>query len=80
MLSHLNVGTGTDITIQELATLIKHTTGYQGEISFDTTKPDGTPRKLMDSTKLKSLGWQPQISLEQGLKLAYEDFVGGVYE
>jgi len=80
MLSHLNVGTGTDITIQELATLIKHTTGYQGEISFDTAKPDGTPRKLMDSTKLKNLGWQPQISLEQGLKLAYEDFVGGVYE
>jgi len=75
MLSHLNVGTGTDITIQELATLIKHTTGYQGEISFDTTKPDGTPRKLMDSTKLKNLGWKPQISLEQGLKLAYEDFV-----
>ena len=78
MLSHLNVGTGTDITIKELAALIKQTTGYEGEVSFDVSKPDGTPRKLMDSAKLKSLGWQPQISLEQGLKLAYEDFVDHV--
>lgn len=76
MLSHLNVGTGTDITIKELANIIKQTVGFQGEITFDASKPDGTPRKLMDSAKLKSLGWQPQFSLEQGLKLAYQDFVG----
>jgi GDP-L-fucose synthase len=75
MLSHVNVGTGTDITIKELATLIKQATDYQGEIAFDTSKPDGAPRKLMDSTKLKSLGWEPQISLEEGLRYAYEDFV-----
>jgi GDP-L-fucose synthase len=75
MLSHFNVGTGTDIRIKELASLIKHTTSYEGEIIFDTTKPDGTPRKLMDSSKLQSLGWRPQTELEEGLRLAYEDFV-----
>jgi GDP-L-fucose synthase len=75
MLSHFNVGMGTDITIKELASLIKHTTSYEGEIIFDTTKPDGTPRKLMDSSKLQSLGWQPQTELEEGLRVAYESFL-----
>ena len=75
MLSHLNVGTGTDITIAELAQAIKETTGFEGEITFDTSKPDGAPRKLMDSTKLQTLGWQPHISLKEGLKYAYDDYV-----
>jgi len=75
MLSHVNVGTGTDITIAELASIIKHVIGYRGEITFDSSKPDGTPRKLIDSAKLRNLGWKAQISLEQGLRLAYEDFL-----
>jgi GDP-L-fucose synthase len=76
MLSHLNVGTGTDITIAELAKAIKETTSFEGEITFDTSKADGTPRKLMDSTKLQTLGWQPHTSLKEGLKYAYDDYVG----
>lgn len=75
MQSHLNVGFGDDLTIAALASLIKEVVGYQGEIVFDASKPDGTPRKLMDSKRLASLGWQAQISLEDGLRLAYDDFV-----
>jgi len=75
MLSHINVGCGTDITIRELAETICKVIGYQGNIDFDSTKPDGTPRKLMDSSRLNNLGWQPKIELEQGLKLAYEDYL-----
>lgn len=75
MLSHLNVGFGTDITIGSLAELIKRIVGYRGEIRFDASKPDGTPRKLLDSTKLRSMGWSPEVNLEQGLKLAYADFL-----
>ena len=74
MLSHINVGCGEDITIRELAEAIAETTGYKGKIEQDPTKPDGTPRKLMDSSRLRSLGWQPKISLKEGLKTAYEDF------
>lgn len=75
MLSHINVGCGSDISIKELAQAIAQTVGYAGRITFDPSKPDGTPRKLMDSNRLKSLGWQPQVSLEIGLKLAYADFL-----
>ena len=68
MLSHINIGTGVDISIGDLAELIKKTIGYSGELVFDTTKPDGTPRKLLDVQKIKTLGWQPAWSLEKGLK------------
>jgi GDP-L-fucose synthase len=74
MCSHINVGTGTDLTIQELAETIKAVVGYQGEISFDPTKPDGSPRKLMESRRLNSLGWMPEVSLKDGLASAYADF------
>lgn len=75
MSSHINVGYGSDITIKELAHAIGQTIGYAGQITFDTTKPDGTPKKLMDSSRLKSFGWQPKVSFEAGLKLAYADFL-----
>lgn len=75
MISHINVGSGGDITIREVAEAIGRTTGYQGEISFDTNKPDGTPRKLMDSSRLNGLGWQARTSLVDGLAVAYEDFL-----
>jgi GDP-L-fucose synthase len=74
MLSHINVGTGEDLAIRDLARTIGEVVGYQGRIAFDTTKPDGTPRKLLDVRRLKSLGWQPQIGLRDGLSLAYADF------
>ncbi len=74
MLSHINVGCGNDITIKELAEAIGKAVGYQGEITFDPSKPDGTPRKLMDSSRLNALGWQAKVSLEDGLRLAYRDF------
>jgi GDP-L-fucose synthase len=75
MLSHINVGSGEDLPIGELAQLIAQVIGYVGDIRFDTSKPDGTPRKLMDSSRLKALGWQPQIDLNEGLRRAYADFV-----
>jgi GDP-L-fucose synthase len=75
MLSHINVGCGHDITIGELAEAIKKTVGYHGEIVFDPGKPDGAPRKLMDSTRLNALGWQATVGLEEGLALAYTDFL-----
>jgi GDP-L-fucose synthase len=75
MLSHINVGTGIDCTIRELAQTVAKVTGFTGRLTFDTTKPDGTPRKLLDVTKLKSLGWSPSIPLEQGLADAYTWFL-----
>jgi GDP-L-fucose synthase len=75
MLSHLNVGTGEDVTIRELAETIQQVVEYQGEITWDTSKPDGTPRKLMDVSKLKSLGWGPKIALAEGLVSTYRWFV-----
>lgn len=71
----VNVGYGSDITIKELAETIQKVTGYQGDVQFDTLKPDGTPRKLMDSSILHQAGWQPKVSLETGLKIAYQDFL-----
>src|ERR1700710_2962059 len=70
----VNIGTGEDISIKDLALLIKKVIGYQGDINFDHTKPDGTPRKLMDVSKLNSKGWKYKIELEDGIKLAYADF------
>lgn len=75
MLSHINVGCGHDITIRELSETIARVIGYEGDIFFDPSKPDGAPRKLMDSTRLNALGWQPQVELEIGLGEAYEDFL-----
>jgi len=75
MLSHINVGYGSDVSIAELAVLIGKTVGYKGKITYDSSKPDGTPRKLMDSSRLNALGWQAHITLEEGLVSAYKDFL-----
>ena len=75
MLSHINVGTGIDCTIRELAETMAKVTGYQGEIVFDTTKPDGTARKLMDVSRLGRLGWKAKINLEEGLNMTYQWFI-----
>jgi GDP-L-fucose synthase len=74
MQSHINVGFGDDITIKELALAVGKTVGYQGVIDFDTSKPDGSPRKLMDSNRLNALGWQAKVDLDAGLATAYQDF------
>ena len=75
MLSHFNIGTGTDVTIKELAETVKQVVGFTGKLVFDRTKPDGTPRKLMDVTLLSNLGWNAQIDLQVGLMHAYQDFI-----
>lgn len=75
MLSHINVGTGVDCTIRELVETVAKVVGYQGRIEFDSSKPDGAPRKLMDVSRLKQLGWQAQVSLEQGLQQTYQWFL-----
>lgn len=75
MLSHINVGSGYDIAIGDLARWIAKVVGYRGAIEFDASKPDGTPRKLMDSSRLGALGWQAKVSLEEGLGKAYQDFL-----
>jgi len=75
MLSHINVGTGVDCTIAELARTMAEVVGFEGEVAFDATKPDGTPRKLMDVSTLKELGWEYKISLKEGLQSTYEWFV-----
>ena len=75
MLTHINVGTGIDVTLRELAETIGSVVDFKGEISWDSSKPDGTPRKLMDSAKLRSLGWQPKISLLDGLQKTYQWFL-----
>ena len=74
MQSHINVGTGEELTIKKLAETIAKITGFKGKIEFDTTKLDGSKRKLMDSSRINNLGWQQNISLEQGLMLAYKDY------
>ncbi len=75
MLSHINVGTGVDCTIKSLVETMADVTGYKGEIVFDTTKPDGTPCKLLDVSRLKSLGWQAFTSLNDGLAITYDWFL-----
>jgi len=74
MQSYINVGTGQDLTIKQLAEGIAKVIGFKGKIEFDISKSDGTKRKLMDSTRLNSLGWQPKIDLEQGIKQTYKDY------
>jgi GDP-L-fucose synthase len=78
MLSHINIGTGEDLTIRDLAVTIGEVVGYGGQITFDTSKPDGTPRKLMDVRRLQSLGWRPRVGLRDGLALAYQDFMASI--
>ena len=75
MLSHINVGCGQDVTILEVAQAVAQAVGFTGQISTDSTKPDGTPRELMDSSRLNALGWQAKVTLEAGLKVAYADFL-----
>lgn len=75
MLSHINVGTGIDCTIRELVETVAEVTGYQGEIIFDTSKPDGTQRKLLDVSRLNSLGWNYKVSLRDGLEVTYDWFI-----
>src|SRR5690606_1906293 len=75
MLSHINVGTGNDVSIADLARLIADVTGFEGQITFDTSKPDGTMRKLMDVSRLTRMGWSASIPLEQGLRDTYDWFL-----
>lgn len=75
MLSHINVGTGVDCTIREMAETMAKVVGFEGKVIFDTTKPDGTPRKLMDVSRLAALGWQYRVDLEAGLRLTYQWFL-----
>jgi GDP-L-fucose synthase len=76
----VNIGCGYDVSIKELALLIKDIVGYEGELVFDTSKPDGTPRKLMDVSKINQLGWTSSISLEHGIKMVYDDIKNTVWE
>ena len=71
----INIGAGEDLTIRELAELIAAVVGFDGVLRFDPTKPDGTPRKLLDVSRLNSLGWKPRTALREGLELAYRDFL-----
>jgi GDP-L-fucose synthase len=71
----VNIGVGEDISIKELALLIKEITGFKGNILFDTSKPDGTPRKLMDVTKINTLGWKAKLDLKSGIADTYNDFL-----
>jgi GDP-L-fucose synthase len=75
MLSHINVGFGEDISIRELAQLVAGVVGFEGDVVFDTERPDGAPQKLLDSTRLNSLGWRPQVGLEEGLRLTYAEYI-----
>lgn len=75
MQSHINVGYGDDVTINELAYAVAKAIGYSGKICFDPSKPDGAPRKWMDSGKLNRLGWRPSVALDQGLEIAYKAFL-----
>lgn len=76
----VNIGVGEDITIKNLAELIKSTVGYEGELRWNTDKPDGTPRKLMDVSKLHNMGWKHRYSLEEGIRITYEDFLSKIEE
>lgn len=78
MLSHINIGTGVDCTIAELAEAVARVTGFKGRLIFDSSKPDGMPRKLLDVSRLKTLGWKPKISLEQGLQNTYQWFLDNI--
>jgi GDP-L-fucose synthase len=73
--AHINIGSGKEISIRQLAELVQEVVGFKNKLTFDASKPDGTPRKLMDSTRLRKLGWEPKIELEKGIEFAYEDFL-----
>jgi GDP-L-fucose synthase len=75
MQSHINVGFGSDVTIGDLVRIIARTLSYEGQITFDASKPDGSPRKLMDSSRLNKLGWKPHVALEEGVKKAYASYL-----
>lgn len=75
MLSHINIGTGVDIMIKDLADIIKEVVGFNGQIFFDETKPDGSPRKLLDIELIRQFGWTPETDLRLGIKISYEDFI-----
>lgn len=75
--NHLNIGTGADLTIRALAETIARVVGYTGKLTFDPSKPDGTPRKLLDVSRINALGWRAATPLERGLALAYADFLAG---
>jgi GDP-L-fucose synthase len=70
----VNIGAGSDLPIAELAALTAEVIGFRGEFVYDSSKPDGTPRKLMDSSRMAALGWKPRVGLREGIALAYEDF------
>ena len=71
----INIGWGEDLAISELAELVARTVGYGGPVAWDSTKPDGTPQKLLDVSRITRLGWQPKTSLEEGIRLAYQDYL-----
>jgi GDP-L-fucose synthase len=73
--SHINVGSGKEVTIKQLAETVKEVVGFEGEISWDSSKPDGTPRKLMDSSRINALGWTPKVTFKEGITRAYQDFL-----
>ena len=77
-ITHINAGSGKDLTISELANIIKVVVGYKGLIKFDRSKPDGSPRKFIDSKRLNNLGWKPKVSLKHGLNNAYKDFLKSI--
>ncbi len=78
MQNHINIGSGEEYSIADLAAMVKRAVGYQGNIETDPAKPDGTPRKLLDNSLLKALGWRPEVGLQEGLRLAYEDFLSSL--
>jgi len=71
----VNIGTGEDLKVKDLATMIKDIVGFKGNILHDLSKPDGTPRKLLDVSKIKQLGWEPKVSLEEGIRRTYEGYI-----
>jgi GDP-L-fucose synthase len=78
MLSHINVGTGKDVTIRKMAETMRQVVGYKGKLTFDTTKPDGAPRKLIDVTRLENMGWRYTTDLEEGLEKTYDWYLSEV--
>jgi GDP-L-fucose synthase len=76
----VNIGTGREITIRELAELVAEVVGFHGQLVFDASKPDGTPRKLLDVSRLQQLGWQPKTGFREGIALAYADFLKNVLQ
>jgi GDP-L-fucose synthase len=73
--AHINIGSGKEATIREIAETVKAVIGFKGELNWDASKPDGTPRKLMDSSRINALGWNPQVELREGIRRAYNDFL-----